>query len=184
MIMDLTTLSGARKYVETVVFNGAREIIEGGEQHRPLAFILATAVPGTPVAYPRPVYIVPFPFAALSVEYGLDFDERGKDIYAEAIQQVCKATKAVGAVFICEAWTARYDADGGVVGRPSESPDRREILAVWLDHRDGRIYCSAPIERDGDRATLGAFEWDDANADTFGRFVNLLGRPEPPEPQA
>jgi hypothetical protein len=101
---------------------------------------------------------------------------------------VAQRTAAVGVVHISEAWTIRRTQSSPLlVERPSEAADRQEILHVVLDHRDGRIFCSAPISRDGDAVSVGDFtceQDDDPQVKHFGRMVNLLGRPEPPEPEA
>lgn len=190
MKFDLRTLTGAREYLEAGVFPAARQIMEEDGTHYPLAFILATCSPGgAPFeGFDGPVAVIPFPFATVAVATGLSFDDRGREVFTRAITAVAKQTKAVGVVHVCEAWQVFRSTEGGeplLMEMPSQAPDRQEILSVVLDHRDGSIYCHAPILRDGDKATLGEFVCDeDGEGQRFGRLVNLLGRAAPAEPEA
>jgi hypothetical protein len=60
--------------------------------------------------------------------------------------------------------------------RPSEAPDRREIVMVhFSDKNGGEFVASAPIERDADGAQLG--DWEDATSVTQFLQVALFDPP-------
>ncbi len=184
--MELTTLDGARRYLEEAIFPAARQIMQEDGEHYPLAFILATCAPDGD-ALDTPV-LFPFPYASVASATGLQYDHRGREIFVRAIQALSRQTQALGVVYISEAWSVcRSIDDGRPIERPSEAPDRQEILSILLDHRSGRIFCHAPIVRaEGGQVTLGDFVCHVEGTDdySYGRLVNLLGRAEPPDAEA
>jgi hypothetical protein len=181
MTMDpstLHTLDGTMEYVRRGIFRAAREIMETDGVHYPLAFVLATTFRGRKLAHPEAVAI-PFGNGA--------FDDAGKDMFSGVLREAAKETEAVAVIVVTEAWSSSLVADPSgplLVPRPSEDPNRREILNITVEHADGFVCCDAPIIRDGDAVRLGDFTEDRDRGVSYGRFVNLLGKPRPPEAEA
>ncbi len=180
--INLSTLDGANKYLETV-FDTARENFELYGYCTPVALVFATIGPeGETFADPA-VFII-------GAEDDMFEDGRGKDRYAQAVQHVVKASGAVGVAMVQEAWMAEGSVadenikrmhDGDLAVR--DMPDRKEVIMVTMEHFKAKapIMYRAVITRDSEgKGTLGAFEsilGSDspyAGAKVAGRFTGFL----------
>jgi hypothetical protein len=173
--MDLTKIEDAKTYVQKGIFPAAKKILEESGVHYPLTFVFATQMRGAPLGDPD---VIAIPFGTG------EFSEAQREGYSAYIRHVIAETKAVGVVMITAAWVSTIDIDTpGVAPRPSEAPNREEILAVFFEHRDGNVFWKAPIVRGSGVTTLGPFEtmkWDQS----LGRFANMMNKPRPPEAEA
>lgn len=174
--MDLMKFEDGKEYVNKGIFPGAKRIMEQDGIHYPLAFVLATEIRGRTVTEPE---VIGVPFG------NGEFTEDEKEAYSLVVRAMVKATKAIGVIFITEAWLATIDYESANVlqERPSEAPNREEVLFVTFEHRDGTAIWKAPIVRWGDGATLGTFETLKMDLGV-GRFANLLGKLRPPQAEA
>jgi hypothetical protein len=109
-------------------------------------------------------------------------DTAAKDQFAEVARLFAIAHCARSLVMVMEAWAKLPDANGHLdTGTPpSESPDRREIVARMLEDHSRNATCLLPILRDAngvftDFGEPGPLEFG-ASA---GRFASLMPRSKP-----
>jgi hypothetical protein len=100
-----------------------------------------------------------------------------KDIASGALRQMFRAKKVKRFAFICEAWTAEVSTMAEVREgpRPSEHPDRREVLMINAEDREGNslsgfFYILRPEHGE---ATLSPLHMNDYTGMT-GRFTGML----------
>jgi hypothetical protein len=90
------------------------------------------------------------------------FETRGsKDVMAHAIEQATTLARPRMIAFESTAWIVHGDVADGIDRdiRPSEHPDRKEIVHVIALDRAEHIYAAAEIERDGrNPPSFGAFD--------------------------
>ena len=173
--MDLSKFEEAKDYVNRGIFPGAKHIMEQDGTHYPVAFVFATQMRGRTLSEPE---VIGIPFGTG------DFTEGQKEAYSNVVRAVVRETRAVGVVFISEAWWSDVSLDSAEVQeRPSQAPNRQEVVFVSFEHRDGTAIWKAPIARWGDGASLGTFESVKMDLGD-GRFTNLLGKLRPPEAEA
>ncbi len=91
----------------------------------------------------------------------------GRDLArSTAVKEVRKARAAGwldGVVHIAEAWVARYEP--GETGRPSQHPDRREIVFVYAYGEDGKSVVIWYLDRDHRSVRRGqSMDMKDASA--------------------
>ncbi len=109
-------------------------------------------------------------------------DDAAKDRFAEVTRLFAIAQTARSLVMVVEAWTRLPDANGHLDTDtpPSESPDRREIVALMLEDHSRSATVMLPILRDAD----GAFT-DFGNpgpmqfGESAGRFSGLMPHNKP-----
>lgn len=109
-------------------------------------------------------------------------DDAAKDRFAEVARLFAISHIARALVMVVEAWAQLPDADGHLDTDtpPSESPDRREIVALMLEDHSHNATSLLPILRDA----FGVFtEFGDPGALQFGesagRFSGLMPRNKP-----
>jgi hypothetical protein len=100
-----------------------------------------------------------------------------KDITADALRQMFHAKKVKRFAFICEAWiaTVKTMKEINEGPRPSEHPDRREVLMISAENREGDalsgfFYILRPEHGD---ATLSPLHMNDYTG-LKGRFTGML----------
>lgn len=100
-----------------------------------------------------------------------------KDITSRALRQMFRAKKVKRFAFMVEAWTAEVStlAEVNEGPRPSEHPDRREVLMITAENREGNslsgfFYILRP---EHGKATLSPLHMNDYHA-VVGRFTDML----------
>lgn len=139
----------------------------------PVAFLFGMVDPQSGQALPE----VSMQIIALAGE----MSEGAKDDFSEALRSRCRESQAVGVAFVCEAWSLDISASQKDetatalrTGRLSGHPDRKEIVIISLENREGKVTWVASVLRaPDDQPTLG--EWVEAPLQAgAGRFVGLL----------
>lgn len=103
------------------IFIQAKNIIRSGEEHLPIFFIHSS----------KGIAIIGMPFG----------NGEEKDKSALAIKILCEKANADFFVFVSEGWALKFNKDEKWDGtRPSESPDKIEVLQFFLNLRDGSTY--------------------------------------------
>ena len=109
-------------------------------------------------------------------------NEAAKDRFAEVARLLATAYCARALVMIVEAWATLPDANGHLDTNtpPSQSPTRREIVALMLEDHNRSATRLLPIQRDA----AGIFtNFDDAQplqyGESSGRFSGLMPRNKP-----
>jgi hypothetical protein len=109
-------------------------------------------------------------------------DEAAKDRFAEVTRLFAIAQHARALVMIVEAWANLPDANGHLDTdtRPSQSPDRKEMVVMMLEDHSLNATSMLPILRDqGGRFT----EFGDPGpllfGESVGRFSGLMPRNKP-----
>ena len=108
--------------------------------------------------------------------------EVAKDRFAEVARLLATAYCARALVMIVEAWATMSDADGHFDTNtpPSQSPNRREIVALMLEDHNRSATRLLPIQRD---ATGTFTKFDDTQllqyGESSGRFSGLMPRNKP-----
>lgn len=94
------------------------------------------------------------------------------------IRAMCATLPVVAYSMLCEAWSTRVARDDAASRvRPSESPDRREVVMATAVTRAGCVSAAAEILRDGGGRAVG-FGPDEVADGMAGPFASLL----PPAP--
>ena len=100
-------------------------------------------------------------------------DDDSKDIVSEGIKVLVRMFNPDAVVYMCEAWgvkSTKYDLNEV---RPSEHPNRIELLMVRIEFKTGEKYdCSANIIRKEKEVLLSDFEIIPGET-TMGRFVDF-----------
>jgi hypothetical protein len=132
------------------------------------------SVPPTVIADTNEGYVFCMPTALT--------DDAAKDRFAEVARLFAIAHEASALVLVVEAWAKLPDARGHLDTEtpPSESPDRKEVVALMLEDHSRCATCLLPITRDetekfsafGDTAPLEFGE-------SAGRFSKLMPRNKP-----
>lgn len=106
-----------------------------------------------------------------------------KDVAAQAVRDQVAKLNAWAVVHASEAWSATYDTSSLVVDltrepSPANHPERREIVNVLCEHRNGdAIDMTLPMLRDGERVTLGEPERLRLRVnERMGRMTNFFGK--------
>lgn len=90
-------------------------------------------------------------------------NDEEKDFVAGELRHMARELEATKVIFIHEAWLRRQanaqsiDEWDGVL--PSESPDKKEVVAVLVETLDGCYMGYAPITRDTGRPTFGEIDY-------------------------
>jgi hypothetical protein len=86
------------------------------------------------------------------------------------LRKLIRKKRSVRYVHVAEAW-----ASVSVGCRPSEAPDRKEIVIINVEQKGGdAITGEAPIERDaGGVPTLGKFDWS-LSGSAVGHFARIF----------
>jgi hypothetical protein len=104
-------------------------------------------------------------------------DESAKDDFATTARLVCIAHAATATVMTLEAWmkTATPAEKMDMTEPPSEAFDRREVVVLMGESRDGQKQKFLPIIRIGDGKFFGFGESDVPVMDKMeGRFAQIL----------
>lgn len=109
-------------------------------------------------------------------------DEDAKNRFAEVARLFAIAHSARCMVMVVEAWAKLPDANGHLdtATPPSESPDRREIVALMLEDHSRKATSLLPILRDAggtftDLGDPGPLQFGESE----GRFSGLMPRHKP-----
>ena len=104
-----------------------------------------------------------------------------KELMAMMKQAYIEKDGVNGTIFMSEAWVLKLDKDSAEGKRlaegkeptlkPSESPDREEVLFFLAEAPGGSLAANAPIIRDGDKTTLGPLEMTGDNTEVTGRLT-------------
>ena len=109
-------------------------------------------------------------------------DDAAKDRFAEVARLFAIAHEANALVLIVEAWAKLPDSRGHLDTEtpPSQSPDRKEVVALMLEDQSRCATSLVPIVRDaaGKFATFGSVA-PLAFGDSAGRFSKLMPRSKP-----
>ncbi len=106
----------------------------------------------------------------------------GKDLCAGMIRVLVEKLNAFYAGLVSESWMAKYKKDEKRVVKPSESPDRQEVVTIMDSTRHTSSYSMSSITRmkgeDNHFREMG--EWEDLLADKRydgmkGRFTGFFG---------
>ena len=105
-------------------------------------------------------------------------DEASKDLFVKRARLMCIANAADATVFVSEAWVRKAkDLNAGLDLniRPSEAPDRQEMVILMGESRNGHCQKMLPIERSEDGKFIG---FGEAPEMTFhevqGRFAQFI----------
>lgn len=155
----------------------ARKIFEDDKRHFPVFFIFGTKDPQT---LEDGAHIIPV-LAQFS-------SNEEKNLCAATVKTLARATRAVGLIFVTEAWIRQPEVTPDMKNMspeqlreywskqkpPSECADREEVLMMHFEHvRFGAKAANATITRDAqNNPTLGDWVFLDGTLD--GRFVHLL----------
>lgn len=99
-----------------------------------------------------------------------------KDAASEALHEIFKEKRVKRFAFICEAWVVQAaSAETALDTRPSKHPDRREVLMISAENREGNslsgfFYILRP---EHDKPTLSPLHMNDHDA-LAGRFTGML----------
>jgi len=104
-------------------------------------------------------------------------DNEAKDKFAELVTLLCTAESAKAIAFIAESWLCK-----DLTARPSEHPDRREVVILSIEMRGhpSEIW-TYPIIRNGTEKPKLGKPTVVPSADLSGRFTNLLPANPPTE---
>jgi hypothetical protein len=109
-------------------------------------------------------------------------DDAAKDRFAEVARLFAIAHQANALVLIVEAWAKLPDATGHLdtTTPPSQSPDRKEVVALMLEDHSRCATSLVPITRDesGKFSSFGSVAPLDFG-ESAGRFSNLMPRNQP-----
>ena len=104
-------------------------------------------------------------------------DEHAKDSFTTQAQLMCIAHAATACVMALEAW-AKFATPGeklDMTEAPSEAFDRREVVVLMGESRDGHKQRFLPIIRSGNGKFFGFGESEVPEMDTMkGRFAQIL----------
>ena len=109
-------------------------------------------------------------------------DDAAKDRFAEVARLFAIAHSACSLVMVVEAWAKLPDATGHLDTEtlPSESPDRREVVALMLEDHSRNATSLLPIVRDAAEAFT---EFGDPGplqfGESAGRFSGIMPRNKP-----
>ena len=105
-------------------------------------------------------------------------DEVSKELFVQKARLVCVAHGANAAVFLTEAWVRRAKNLGDALDtsiRPSESPDREEMVVIMGETRQGHFQKMLPIERTADGRFMGFGASPELAFDNIqGRFAQFV----------
>lgn len=137
----------------------------------------AGSIPPTVIADTAEGYVfcMPGPFT----------DDAAKDRFAEVARLLAVAHEADALVLIAEAWASLPDARGNLDTEtpPSQSPNRREIVALMLEDETRRGSMLIPILRGWNDAFVGFGDTAPvAYAQAEGRFSGMMP-PRNPVPE-
>ncbi len=163
MQTEAPELSGEwfENYVREVVVPGARENFNNYGEVRPIWFMLVQCDDnGKPMDCPH-----------IAMMLGGDPD---KDREVARVAQVCKVTKAVGIVHVCEAWMTQVSllTDPRSV-KPSAARNREEVVIVTSEHVSGKATTSKAVI---DPKTRKLGDWESMPGGK-GRMFGLLSEP-------
>jgi hypothetical protein len=169
MTPDLTTFDGARAIVRDKLHGMAKGLLEKTGGVEPSALVIATELYGKRLPTPMAIMI------ALETN---GFDEPTKDGFAIVVRRAVQTTRALGVIFMSEAWLSTYSDNGKVFQeypQPNEDPARREVVIFSMEHKRRSAVCMAEIVRAKGCVTLGPLEeWE--TSEQCGRFMNFMGR--------
>lgn len=127
------------------------------------------------------------PVVFLYVEEGNDLavpgqfeNDKQKHWFFEQVRALAKDKGAYGGMWICEAWCLKCDEDNYVdpdsddYVRPSEHPERIEILSILAADHAGTTCLTVEIKRDGDKITLGEEQWLDDGQTQDAMFQDVF----------
>lgn len=102
--------------------------------------------------------------------------EYDKDWAAWLTSRIATEWRSVAILFLNEAWVVKAKPGEAIDPdvRPSEHPDRMEVVNVSVETYSGNILYMWPIHREGGRAWLGERE---SFPNCTGRFADLLVSP-------
>ena len=112
-------------------------------------------------------------------------DDRAKDGFAMVARTICVAKAVTAAVLVSEAWvaTAKAGKSLNINQRPSESPDRQEVVVLMGEDRNGTRQKMLPILRSPVGEFSGFGFLDPMKVDAVqGRFAQFL-KPAMPSAQ-
>jgi hypothetical protein len=94
----------------------------------------------------------------------------------ETIRDVFKQHRVVRYVFVVEAWAVTGKDPSIMRCRPSENPDRREILRIQAEDRDGSVLSGMYyiLRPEHGPATLSPFHEDPSDMLQAGRMMGML----------
>lgn len=97
-----------------------------------------------------------------------------KDAAVDALRKIFRQRQAKRLVFICEAWTL-LARSANEISRPSEHPDRREVVSLIAEDRDGSNLAGwyFILRPEHGPPTLSPLHMSDAT-ESAGRMVGLL----------
>lgn len=106
-----------------------------------------------------------------------DDDER--EIFVTSVKKMLIEDEAKWVATVSEAWTLVLKGKPPKMveslPRPSEHPDRIEVVMVQLEYAGGAHYAQGLIKRDGDEVTLEDFETGHTESlDNVGRLSRML----------
>jgi len=118
---------------------------------------------------------------SLAVLGGLEqffISEKGKDMAAEAIKRFSKEMKPLAIAFASEGWMSEIPKGEQLKGKPSEDPQRKEILHITFESYNQAAFRCWKIERD-EKISLKVEDishtWKEKDPQVLqGRFMNLL----------
>jgi hypothetical protein len=108
----------------------------------------------------------------------LPWDPRlSKDEMRFAQDRIIERTQADIIINVMESWAVKIDEKELDVRRPSQHPERKEIVVVYGEAREGKtISMYIPIIRDGDSSRLALDQKERCLDHAVGRFANYFGR--------
>jgi hypothetical protein len=108
-----------------------------------------------------------------TILFALFKNDSEKDATAAKVRETFRKKNVIRYVFCSEAWALVVPTPTGQLPRPSQHPDRVEVVIVEAEDKSGQnLTAHMPIKRKGDAVTLGEPEYfGDVGS---GRFAGLL----------
>ena len=136
--------------IEKFVQDKAKEIIESGQEHQPIVFILSAT---------REISII-----------GIDLSEESKEYFIPVLQRILRERNAVSYVFVYEAYMSHTIPPKGKRVRDLPPDDREDVLMITSCENEKKVSTYQAIIRNTPRGRK-LESWSDPYIGAQGRMV-------------
>jgi hypothetical protein len=177
--LSLATEAGVRAFMNESVFAFCAEIIGKSGEIMPTAHVICRIHPETKKRMDKPGIVTMVCPDMCS--------ESGKDAWTSAIRKTASKLAACGVILINEAWMVMAEKDVDITKiRPSESPNRIEVVMVVLEHiaAGKEMWMANIIREENSPPCLTEFKKsfsskDEDHTGYAGRFTGLIPETNP-----